>query len=579
MRTAPDRGISSNTQHRIPPYTPAPKSFINTAPDALITQHRIPPYTQHQIAGISSNTQHRIPQDTQHWISGISQTPSTGFLPTPSTGFLPTPSTGFLPTPSTGFLPTTQHPARSLPTHRITGSLPTPSTGFIPPYTQHRIPPYTRHRIPPYTQHRIPPYTQHRIPPYTQHRIPPYTQHRIPPYTQHRIPPYTQHLLHHGFLHTHQHRIDGIPPYTQHRIAGIQSSRFLLQTHTASDSSEHTALDLWDTSEHAAPDSSEHAAPDSSEHAAPDSSEHAAPDSSEHAAPDSSEHAAPDRWDSSKHPALDFSLHKAVDCSGIYSFKTAHWLGFTPLFVIQVMSFKHLKSHTKGRGPKGEPPGRTSALGAVFIVVNAALGAGLLNFPAAFYMAGGVVSGVVLQMVSNESTYQEVVRAVCGKVLGTVCEIAIAVYTFGTCIAFLIIIGDQLDKLITAMAHEADGAVSSHCTFSVIGTWYVTAVIIIRYVCPDGEINPAVLPTRRVERAQTPSPVHTRLVLSHTRSRSRYPRHRARHLAHRWPCSLLHLRLPSWHALVIYGILMVTVGTFIFGQTTTNAIYRDLLDH
>lgn len=48
--------------------------------------------------------------------------------------------------------------------------------------------------------------------------------------------------------------------------------------------------------------------------------------------------------------------------------------------------------------------------------------------------------------VSNETTYQEVIRAVCGKVLGVICELAIAVYTFGTCIAFLIIIGDQLDK-------------------------------------------------------------------------------------------------------------------------------------
>ncbi|KAG1928228.1 Aspartate aminotransferase [Pimephales promelas] len=65
-----------------------------------------------------------------------------------------------------------------------------------------------------------------------------------------------------------------------------------------------------------------------------------------------------------------------------------------------------------------------------FIVVNAALGAGLLNFPAAFNMAGGVTAGVTLQMcmmvfiitglvilaycsqVSNETTYQEVIRAV-----------------------------------------------------------------------------------------------------------------------------------------------------------------------
>lgn len=43
--------------------------------------------------------------------------------------------------------------------------------------------------------------------------------------------------------------------------------------------------------------------------------------------------------------------------------------------------------------------GGVSPLGAVFIVVNAALGAGLLNFPAAFNMAGGVTAGVMLQMV------------------------------------------------------------------------------------------------------------------------------------------------------------------------------------
>lgn len=48
---------------------------------------------------------------------------------------------------------------------------------------------------------------------------------------------------------------------------------------------------------------------------------------------------------------------------------------------------------------QGNGLGATSALGAVFIVVNAALGAGLLNFPAAFNMAGGVAAGIALQMV------------------------------------------------------------------------------------------------------------------------------------------------------------------------------------
>ncbi|KTG45503.1 hypothetical protein cypCar_00004900 [Cyprinus carpio] len=141
--------------------------------------------------------------------------------------------------------------------------------------------------------------------------------------------------------------------------------------------------------------------------------------------------------------------------------------------------------------------GGTSVLGAVFIVVNAALGAGLLNFPAAFNMAGGVTAGVTLQMsmmvfiitglvilaycsqVSNETTYQEVIRAVCGKVLGVVCELAIAVYTFGTCIAFLIIIGDQLDKLIGAVNHESEKMISSHWYTDRKFTITLTSVLII----------------------------------------------------------------------------------------------------
>ncbi|XP_016350665.1 sodium-coupled neutral amino acid transporter 7 isoform X3 [Sinocyclocheilus anshuiensis] len=141
--------------------------------------------------------------------------------------------------------------------------------------------------------------------------------------------------------------------------------------------------------------------------------------------------------------------------------------------------------------------GGTSSFGAVFIVVNAALGAGLLHFPAAFNMAGGITAGVTLQMcmmvfsitglvilaycsqVSNETTYQEVILAVCGKVLGVVCELAIAVYTFGTCIAFLIIIGDQLDKLIGAINHESEKAISSHWYTDRKFTITLTSVLII----------------------------------------------------------------------------------------------------
>lgn len=64
------------------------------------------------------------------------------------------------------------------------------------------------------------------------------------------------------------------------------------------------------------------------------------------------------------------------------------WLLQSP----SVDSVQHLEADRRRSGG-------VSSLGAVFIVVNAALGAGLLNFPAAFNMAGGVTAGVMLQMV------------------------------------------------------------------------------------------------------------------------------------------------------------------------------------
>ncbi|AWP01642.1 putative sodium-coupled neutral amino acid transporter 7 [Scophthalmus maximus] len=209
------------------------------------------------------------------------------------------------------------------------------------------------------------------------------------------------------------------------------------------------------------------------------------------------------------------------------------WLLQSP----SVDSVQPLESETRGSGG-------VSSLAAVFIVVNAALGAGLLNFPAAFNMAGGVTAGVMLQMfmlifiisglvilgysskASNESTYQEVVRASCGKVTGVVCEVAIAVYTFGTCIAFFIVIGDQLDRLVEVVAQGAGstggvwytdrkftivvtalliilplsipkeiGFQKYASALSVMGTWYVTVVVIVKYIWPDKEVTPVYVPT------------------------------------------------------------------------------------
>lgn len=60
-----------------------------------------------------------------------------------------------------------------------------------------------------------------------------------------------------------------------------------------------------------------------------------------------------------------------------------------------------------------------------------------------------LVSMIVLvycAQVHSSATYQDVVFACCGRATRNVCSIAIALYSFGTCITFLIIIGDQWDK-------------------------------------------------------------------------------------------------------------------------------------
>ena len=46
--------------------------------------------------------------------------------------------------------------------------------------------------------------------------------------------------------------------------------------------------------------------------------------------------------------------------------------------------------------------------------------------------------------LTSTSSFEGVVSAVCRRVLGVVYQLCIALYTFDTTIAFLVIIGDQL---------------------------------------------------------------------------------------------------------------------------------------
>uniref|UniRef100_A0A665UR48 Solute carrier family 38 member 8a n=1 Tax=Echeneis naucrates TaxID=173247 RepID=A0A665UR48_ECHNA len=107
---------------------------------------------------------------------------------------------------------------------------------------------------------------------------------------------------------------------------------------------------------------------------------------------------------------------------------------------------------------------RLGSLGAVFIMLKSALGAGLLNFPWAFERAGGIRSAVTVELVSlvflisgliilgysssisGQCTYQAVVKEVCGPAIGQLCEICFVFNLFMISVAFLVIVDDQLEK-------------------------------------------------------------------------------------------------------------------------------------
>uniref|UniRef100_A0A3P8WC01 Solute carrier family 38 member 8 n=1 Tax=Cynoglossus semilaevis TaxID=244447 RepID=A0A3P8WC01_CYNSE len=108
---------------------------------------------------------------------------------------------------------------------------------------------------------------------------------------------------------------------------------------------------------------------------------------------------------------------------------------------------------------------RLGTVGAIFIMLKSALGAGLLNFPWAFERAGGIHSAVSVELgslvflisgliilgysssISGQCTYQAVVKEVCGPAIGQLCEICYVFNLFMICVAFLVIVEDQLQKV------------------------------------------------------------------------------------------------------------------------------------
>lgn len=62
-----------------------------------------------------------------------------------------------------------------------------------------------------------------------------------------------------------------------------------------------------------------------------------------------------------------------------------------------------------------------------------------------FLISGLVVLGYA-SSVSRQKTYQDVVREVCGRAVGKLCEVCFCFNLFMISVAFLVVVQDQLEK-------------------------------------------------------------------------------------------------------------------------------------
>ncbi|CAF1291444.1 unnamed protein product [Rotaria sp. Silwood1] len=130
------------------------------------------------------------------------------------------------------------------------------------------------------------------------------------------------------------------------------------------------------------------------------------------------------------------------------------------------------------------------------LIVNAAMGAGLLNIAKAYDDAGGIfissiLHGVVVILVlgayailfvccdQSISSYEAFVLMKCGKVWQRICSVCIILYMYGLSITFFIIIGDQLDRFLTFF----DPLFCRHWYFDRRFTIPITSLLLIFPLC------------------------------------------------------------------------------------------------
>ncbi|KAH7982006.1 hypothetical protein HPB52_002596 [Rhipicephalus sanguineus] len=135
---------------------------------------------------------------------------------------------------------------------------------------------------------------------------------------------------------------------------------------------------------------------------------------------------------------------------------------------------------------------------AAFLLVNSALGAGVLNYPAAYDRAGGILAATLLQILmiclnvvtmlilgycsdlNGDNTFHDVLLTTCGRRAQQIAAISILLSCYGISITFLIVIGDQYDRLFASLF----GPVFCHEWYlNRQFTTFATAVLFIMPLC------------------------------------------------------------------------------------------------
>lgn len=114
------------------------------------------------------------------------------------------------------------------------------------------------------------------------------------------------------------------------------------------------------------------------------------------------------------------------------------------------------------------PTKYTSQTAALFIIINVTIGAGLLAMPSAM-QASGLVTSLIMQgifllavtitcIMSTELTvktgansYHRVMEAHCHRHVYQFAQVALVLIVFGTAIAYIVIIGDQFDRVFASL--------------------------------------------------------------------------------------------------------------------------------